>query len=225
MSNDNLTMTERLSQVATRANALCQTVEDQVGIIQSTLSETVTDVKSQTSQAINTAQTQFSEFRENADDRFSKRLEGDSSKEIIDLKHLDENTFYALSFHHPKMLDVRLERYVHLDGNGKGLLEFQVQLQNWSSGGDFHFAIQKAHAYSSHPFVAKVLGASTPYTSSIWLRGGFSYVLYTSGHYSKRSIIESNTQVVEKISDTDYYLPPITEVHNSVVPNRYIRGN
>ncbi|PCK33113.1 hypothetical protein [Pseudoalteromonas piscicida] len=225
MSNDNLTMTERLSQVATRANALCQTVEDQVGVIQSTLSETVADVKSQTSQAISTAQVQFSEFRENADDRFSKRLEGDSSKEIIDLEHLDENTFYALSFYYPKMLDVRLERYVHLGGDRKGLLEFQVQLQNWSSGGDFHFAIQKAHAYSVQPFVAKVLAASTPYTSSIWLRGGFSYLLYTSGRYSKRSIIEAETQVVEKIGDTDYYLPPVAEVHSSVVPNRYIRGN
>ncbi|NUZ11731.1 hypothetical protein HUZ36_13170 [Pseudoalteromonas sp. McH1-7] len=44
MSNDNLTMTERLSQVATRANALCQTVEDQVGIIQSTLENKAEEV-------------------------------------------------------------------------------------------------------------------------------------------------------------------------------------
>ncbi|MCG9758237.1 hypothetical protein L1D50_03890 [Pseudoalteromonas sp. Isolate6] len=77
MSNDNLTMTERLSQVATRANALCQTVEDQVGIIQSTLSETVTHTKNEVAGEITSINNQL----EQAEEQFNQ-WKGQYTQEI-----------------------------------------------------------------------------------------------------------------------------------------------
>ncbi|MEZ7206676.1 hypothetical protein [Pseudoalteromonas sp. DY56-GL79] len=77
MSNDNLTMTERLSQVATRANALCQTVEDQVGIIQSTLSETVTHTKNLVAGEITSINNQL----EQAEEQFNQ-WKGQYTQEI-----------------------------------------------------------------------------------------------------------------------------------------------
>ncbi|MEQ2353173.1 hypothetical protein [Pseudoalteromonas piscicida] len=62
MSNDNLTMTERLSQVATRANALCQTVEDQVGIIHA---ELITN-RQAVSEAIDLAEETVTNYLSNA---------------------------------------------------------------------------------------------------------------------------------------------------------------
>ncbi|RXE99582.1 hypothetical protein [Pseudoalteromonas sp. PS5] len=103
MSNDNLTMTERLSQVATRANALCQTVEDQVGIIQSTLSETVTHTKNEVAGEITSINNQL----EQAEEQFNQ-WKGQYTQEINGLPvtiNGSEKSFFFKSYLDPGSYD------------------------------------------------------------------------------------------------------------------------
>jgi len=172
------------------------------------------------------AESDYQAFKADADDDFQRSLS--SAKRVIkvDLKHLDPDKYYAVIFKHPKMFDLRIERYIHADVNGGGILDYYVRLQNWSAGGDFTFAIQEHYFRSVHDFVGKVKAASTPYTSGVWLLGGWSYSLYMSGSISAGPIlIEDDAQVVEYANGADYFAPPIDSVDASVVSNGYVRGD
>ncbi|MCY9828595.1 hypothetical protein [Vibrio chagasii] len=160
------------------------------------------------------------------DKRYQTNLSSNESRTVLDLTHLDKDKFYCVCFDRPIMLNVRLKRYVHQDEKGSGILEYFVQLQNFSNGGDFHFAKQKHHCYSQQPFIGKIIAAATPYTSGIWIRGGWTYDLFVSGGMGSNGIkvIESATQVADDFYGNQYFAPPIDTVHRSVVPNRYISG-
>ncbi|CAK2464917.1 conserved hypothetical protein [Vibrio crassostreae] len=160
------------------------------------------------------------------DKRYKVNLSNVENKTVLDLSHLDGDKFYCVRFDRPIMLDVRIKRYVHQDEPGGGILEYFVQLQNFSNGGDFHFAKQLHHRYTKREFVGKVLAASTPYTSGIWLRGGWTYDLFVSGTMGKEPIkvIETDTDVADEYHGTTHFAPPISAVHSSVVPNSYISG-
>ncbi|KZN50271.1 hypothetical protein [Pseudoalteromonas luteoviolacea] len=232
MSNEHTTITESLAKVATRANELCNTVDAQINNIKNTLKAEQdalqakkTQFDAQAASSISQYQGKMDDFIESGDNRYQKTLSKSDFIVPVDLKHLDDTKFYPVALHHCKMLDLRIERYVHDDITSGGILDYFVQLQNWSNGGDFTFAKQFHHFYSHRAFVGKIAAASTPYTSSVWLRGGWSYKFYLNGQYSKGPvIIESETQVVERIASTDYFLAPITEVQPHVAANNFILG-
>ncbi|WP_299492956.1 hypothetical protein [uncultured Shewanella sp.] len=168
------------------------------------------------------AETDYQTFKDEASTLFQHSLT--ENGDLVDLRHLNEDKFYALVFSHPRMLDVRIRRYVHQNGQSTGLVDFLVRLQNWSNGGDYTFAIQEHHAYSHKEFIGKVRGLATPYYSGIWLRGGDTYNLYLNGKHEGYKIIEEANTIVESIGDNHYFAPPISEVDASVVPDNYIRG-
>ncbi|CAK2501957.1 conserved hypothetical protein [Vibrio crassostreae] len=204
-----------------------RTMQTQFDALKVQLNDVISGADGRLNTFINQQQQNVSAIFTDPDKRYQTHLSSNETKVLLDLRHLDSDTFYCVCFDRPVMLDVRIKRYVHQDSAGGGILDYFVQLQNFSSGGDFHFAKQFHHAYSSREFVGKILAGSTPYSSGIWLRGGWSYDLHTSGSMGVKPIkvIESGEEVVERIGDIDYFAAPISEVHASVVPNHYISGN
>jgi len=160
------------------------------------------------------------------DKRYQTQLVNDENVTRFDLAHLDQNKFYCIAFHHAEMLDVRVRRYVADAGAAVGVLDYYVQLQNWSGGGDFNFIKQFHHFFNGgNQFVGKIQSTVSPYYSGIWLRGGWSYSVYCSGKKDGEIIlVESDSQILERVNNIDCYAPTITEIHNSVVPNNFIAG-
>ncbi|MCJ8348057.1 hypothetical protein [Moritella sp.] len=159
------------------------------------------------------------------DKRYQTHMTSAETRIVLDLTHLDAETFYCVLFGGPRILDVHINRYVHQDVTWGGLLEFMVQFNNFSSGGDFHFSKQQHHGYSGRQFIGKVSSVATPRKSGIWLRGGWSYDLNTSGSMSEPvRIIESAGEVAESSNGVEYFASPVTVVDASVVPNHYVWG-
>lgn len=175
-------------------------------------------------QRMTDAESDYQSFKDDADERFQRSLSNSGNLTKLDLKHLDPNKYFAVVIERPQMLEVRVQRYVHDDGNGSGILDYFVRLQNWSAGGDFQFAIQEHHYYSARTFIGKISATATPYYSAIWLRGGWSYNVFLNGKSGVPRVIEDDSTIVESPSGNAYYAPPIDAVHASVVANGYIRG-
>lgn len=202
-----------------------RTMQTQFDTLKVQLNDVINGANGRLNTFITQQQQNVSTIFADPDKRYQTHMSSDESKILLDLKHLDSDVFYCVLFDHPKILDVRLNRYVHKDVNSGGILEFMVQFNNFSAGGDFHFAKQLHHGYSGRQFIGKVSSVATYRKSGIWLRGGWSYDLFVSGTMNGPvRIIESATEVAESSGGVDLFTPPITDVHASVVPNHYILG-
>ncbi|MDE9381755.1 hypothetical protein PZ937_13190 [Vibrio alginolyticus] len=203
-----------------------RTMQTQFDALKVQLNDVISGANGRLNTFITQQQQNVSTIFADPDKRYKVNLSSVEARTVLDLSHLDEDKFYCVCFDRPVMLDVRIKRYVHQDEKGSGILEYFVQLQNFSNGGDFHFAKQFHHCYTGRQFVGKILAACTPYTSGIWLRGGWTYDLFVSGTMGNEPIkvIESDTDVAGEYYGTKHFAPPISEVHSSVVPNRYISG-
>ncbi|PTP05100.1 hypothetical protein CWN85_15465 [Vibrio splendidus] len=202
-----------------------RTMQTQFDALKVQLNDVISGANGRLNTFITQQQQNVSTIFADPDKRYQTKVSGSENKILLDLKHLDPNVFYCVLFDRPHVLDVRINRYVHQDSSKGGLLEFMVQFNNFSAGGDFHFAKQLHHGYSGRQFIGKVSSVATYRKSGVWLRGGWSYDLFVSGSMnSPVRVIESDTEVAESSGDIDLFTPPITEVHASVVPNHYILG-
>ncbi|MEL4429505.1 hypothetical protein [Shewanella mangrovisoli] len=192
------------------------------------MTATVAGKMGQIDQKVETSKQDYESFKANADSRFRRSLANSGNMIKLDLRHLNPDKFYPVVFHNPVFFEVRLERYVHDDQQDGGILDYYFRIQNWSSGGDFDYAIQEHHKYTQRTFIGKVQANASPYSSAVWLRGGWSYRCYSSGrlHEAKALpvLIESETQNINDMSGTAYYLPILDAVDAGVVANGYIRG-